>query len=293
MILLFVVTRDEAELLRLNLAHHLGWGFDHVAVADNDSTDATQDVLREFGDAVTAVRIGDPNDRFLALSRLLSEIEERRGAADWVAVSDTDEFWWTPDSDLPRLLSQMPAPLVAVNSDQKLFLPTELDPVAGPVYCRRSFRSSGANSPLHTSYVAGKSLYRAAWVRSHGVSGAHWSGDIPHALSRLKRPLVHHYMVDGEESFVAKVKAIDRWSPQVRNQLEVGTAGQAEQPFRFRDFKKAWWRIYEDAGESGLRDYYRSEYVISAGSLPTRLQHGEIVEDAEFAQFKRSGLEDH
>src|ERR1700745_406672 len=132
MILLFVVTRNEAELLRLNLAHHLGWGFNHIAVADNDSTDATQDVLREFGDAVTAMRIGDVNERFLALSKLLRNVEDRHGAVDWVAVSATDEVWWTPESDLPRLLSQVPDRLVAINSDQKLFLPTELDSAAGP-----------------------------------------------------------------------------------------------------------------------------------------------------------------
>ena len=91
---LFVVTRDEAELLRLNLAHHLAWGFDHVAIADNESTDATREVLNSFGDAVTAETIADPNDRFAALRRLVHRIEARHGQAQWVAVSDTDEFWW-------------------------------------------------------------------------------------------------------------------------------------------------------------------------------------------------------
>ena len=297
MVVLFVVTRNEAELLQLNLAHHLGWGFDHVAIADNESTDATQDVLRQFGDAVTATRIGDPNERFLALSRLLTEIEERHGAADWVAVSDTDEFWWTPDSDLPRLLSRVPDNIVAVNSRQKLFLPTEVDSVAGPVYCRRTFRTSSGKSPLHTSYTAGKSLYRAAWVRSHGVSNPHWSADIPHGLWRFKRLLVHHYMIDDEDSFVEKVKALERWSPQVRDQSEPGMAlheptTSQEQPVRFLAFKTAWWRLYEAAGEAGLRDYYRREYVISVERLPTCLERGELVDDTEFASFKRSNPDD-
>lgn len=293
MIILFVVTRNEPELLRLNLAHHLSWGFDHIAVADNESTGATQDVLREFGAAVSAMRIGDPNERFVALSRLLSEIEARHGAADWVAVSDTDEFWWTPESDLPGLLSRLPEDFVAVNSDQKLFLPTQLDSIAGPVYCRRTYRTSGANSPLHTSYRVGKSLYRAAWVRRYGVSDPHWCKNVPHAQPRFRRPLVHHYMIDDEESFVAKVKALERWSPQVRTRPQADTALHEELPVRFGAFKTAWWRVYEDAGETGLRDYYRREYVISASSLPIRLQRGEIVEDTEFANFKRFGLERH
>ena len=283
MLLLFVVTRNEGELLRLNLAHHLACGFDHVAVADNESTDSTQDVLRESGSAVSSMRIGSPYERYRALAKLLTAIEERYGRVDWIAVSDTDEFWWTPDDELGRLLARVPESMVAVNSDQKLFLPTELDSNSGPVYCRRTFRSSGTKSPLHTSYVSGKSIYRAAFVHSHGVLNPHWSGNIPHAPWRFKRPLVHHYMIDGEESFVRKVKGLEAWNRKVR---------ESPNGSQLREFKKVWWRVYETAGEAGVRDYYRREYVISAASLPTRLLHGEIVEDAEFATFKRLVLED-
>lgn len=297
MLVLFVLTRNEAELLRLNLAHHLGWGFDHVAIADNESSDATQDVLGQFGDSVISTRIGDPYERYRALSGLLAKLEERHGAADWVAVSDTDEFWWAPDSDLPRLLSRVPENVVAVNSDQKLFLPTELDALAGPVYCRRTFRTSGIKSPLHTSYVGGKSLYRAAWVRSQGVSNPHWSAGIPHGLWRFDRLLVHHYMIDDEDSFVAKVKTLERWNPRVRDPLEAGTASREpppskEEPASIRAFKTAWWRLYQTAGEGGLRDYYRREYVISSSRLATCLRSGDLVEDTAFARFKRSNADE-
>jgi len=271
-IVLFIPTRNEAELLRLNLAHHLEWGFDHVAIADNGSTDATQDVLREFGDSVTSTRIDDRFERYNALARLLLAIESEHGTVDWVAVSDTDEFWWTPDWEMRDLLSRVPDTLVAVNSDQKLFLPTELDPDSGPIYCRRTFRSSGTESPVHTSYISGKSLYRAAFVHSHGVLNPHWSGNIPHPLWRFKRPLVHHYMVDDEENFVRKVKGLD----------------PSKRKAPMRGFKANWWRIYQTAGEEGVREHFRREYILSASSLPVRVQHGEIVEDAEFAEFKRS-----
>ena len=281
MIILFVLTRNEGEMLRLNLAHHLAWGFDHVAVADNESTDATQDVLQEFGDAVTAMSIHEP-DRSAALSVLLPRIEERHGALEWVGVSDTDEFWWTPDATLRSTLARIPDRLVAVNSDQKLFLNTQLDAVTGPVYCRRTFRTTGTHSPLHTSYHKGKSLYRGAWLRQHPLLNPHWSVNVPHAVWRFERPLVHHYMIDGEESFVEKVKALERWNPRVRGSSERGD------PVAVSAFKTAWWRVYEAKGEAGLRDYYREEYVVSAGNLPIHIARGEVVEDLEFADFKRS-----
>ena len=46
MIVLLLTTKNEAEVLRLNLEHHLSWGVDHVVVCDNDSTDDTPDSSR-------------------------------------------------------------------------------------------------------------------------------------------------------------------------------------------------------------------------------------------------------
>ena len=94
--LLFVVTRNEADLLRQNLEHHLAWGFDHALVADNESDDATPEVLLSFGDAITHLRLASFHARHVALGTLLARAEARLGEARWVAVSDTDEFWWAP-----------------------------------------------------------------------------------------------------------------------------------------------------------------------------------------------------
>ena len=39
MIVLLLVTQNESELRRADIGHHLEWGVDHVAVADNASVD--------------------------------------------------------------------------------------------------------------------------------------------------------------------------------------------------------------------------------------------------------------
>jgi hypothetical protein len=269
------------------LAHHLGWGFDHVAIADNDSTDATQDVIGQFGDAVTATRISNPYDRYVALAGLLEQIEGRHGAVDWCGVSDTDEFWWAPGPDIRRLLEKIPETLLAVNSEQKLFLPTEVDPPSGPVYCRRTFRTSSTQSPLHSSYRTGKVLYRGAWVRTKGVTNPHWSWGIRGRVGRFDQPLIHHYMIDGEDSFVDKVKSLERWGTQVFAE-ELRKASRGWTPPMARPFKAEWWRLYEVSGEAGLRDYYRKEYLISAKRLNGHLERGDLIQDTQFASFKRS-----
>jgi len=290
---LFVVTRNEADLLRLNLAHHLAWGFDHVAIADNESTDATRDVLSSFGDAVTVEVIQDVNDRFASLGRLLHRIEARRGPAQWVAISDTDEFWWQPGNGLASLLASVPPSAVGLNTAQKLFLPTALDPTAGPCYLRRTWRTTGPASPLHSSYRRGKSMYRASWVRAHEISSAHWCTEVPSRPWRPARPLVHHYMINDEESFVQKVLALQRWSPEVgKTRVADDPAGQdahdaAELRRRFRDFKVEWWRVYSAGGEEAVRQYFRTKYMIPASAVPGHVARGELVQDTEFADYMR------
>ncbi|CAG0975943.1 hypothetical protein BURK1_01482 [Burkholderiales bacterium] len=288
---LFIVTRNEAELLRLNIAHHLAWGFDHVAIADNESDDATPDVIRDLGDAATSMRIPAPKERFAALRQLILRIESLHGPVGWVAVSDTDEFWWHPGGDLRGTLARLPPDVLGFNAQQKLFLPTALDPDEGPVYCRRTYRSAGPDSPLHTSYRRGKSIYRGAWARAHEVDDPHYCVSIPPERWRsTSRALVHHYMIDGEDSFVQKVTSRMRWNPSLRQVAAERRALRDDEAanFNFRGFKRVWWDIYATAGDAGLRSYYRSGYLISAQALPVHLSKGDLVLDREFADFART-----
>ncbi len=289
--LLFIVTRNEASLLRLNLAHHLAWGFDHALVADNESTDGTREVLDGFGDAVTRASVASPNDRFAALVALLARAEERHGPARWVAVSDTDEFWWGPGVDLNSTLRSIPGNILGVNAQQKLFLPTVADPRDGPIMCRRLHRTTRNDIPLHTSYVRGKSIYRAEWIRRALLSHAHRSPAIPPAAwLDLGAHFVHHYMIESEDAFVEKVRSFLGWEPWLQSLLDERRAMRDDEAehFRFRGFKREWWDLYATRGEEGLRDYYRSFYVLSEPMLREHLASGDLVLDRSFADYLHS-----
>jgi hypothetical protein len=285
----FIVTRNEAELLALNLAHHLQWGFDHVLIADNESTDATADVLRSFGDAVTSMRVARPNDRFVALSQLAHRIEDRLDGDSWIAFSDTDEFWWMPRRPLRALLDEVPAQVAVLNSPAKLFVPTGDDARVGPVYERLVHCATAPAAPPYAGYTGGKSLYRANWVLSHRVTDPHCCPYVPPARRRQSsKALVHHYMIDGEDDFVRTVTSLDRWG------LPLGpTPRPRSGEDRLGETKKAWWRLYVEAGEAGLRAYYRSTYVVPATALPERLAGGHLVRDDAFAAYCRARAAPH
>jgi hypothetical protein len=293
--LLFVVTRNEAAMLRLNLAHHLAWGFDRVLVADNESTDATADVLRAFGDAVATTTVADPNRRHVAMRELLAQHEARHGPAAWVAVSDTDELWWGAGVDLRAHLARVPPSIAALNLEQKLFLPTALDAPDGPLPARRTWRTARHDTPLHTSYVRGKSFYRADWLRGRTLDDNHRTSAIaPERWGTFGDLFVHHYMIEDEDAFVAKVRSRLRWNPSLRPSLDEKRPLRDDEAarYRFRGFKRAWWDLYATRGEAGLRDYYRTQYVVSRDALARHLAAGEIVEDRAFADYARARLSD-
>lgn len=47
-IILTLLARDEADIIRENILFHLNQGVDFIVATDNDSNDGTTEILREF-----------------------------------------------------------------------------------------------------------------------------------------------------------------------------------------------------------------------------------------------------
>lgn len=302
MMALLLITRNEAELLRVNLEHHLASGFDHVGVADHQSSDGTREVVESFGSGATytlfdgslgmAGRHGAGN---VARTRLFRLIEDRRGPIEWAAVSDTDEFWWTPGGTVCDVVRGLPHGAMGVNFEQKLFLPTALDRPEDVVYRRRIFRSSGPGSILHTSYSVGKSFYRGVWLRRHGVASAHWDNRIG-PRQRTEVAALHHYMFQDEDQFVSKVAWFIEDEPPMWRRVESLLDPARRRWHRPRralhrsmigKFKHEWWKIYTAGGETALRRYYRDVYSLDANAVRMHITCGDLIRDELFAESGR------
>lgn len=290
MIALLLVTQNESELLRWNIRHHLEWGVDHVGVADNDSTDATAEVAREFGDAVSYRRFPDFHERQTVRTAMLDDLRTRH-AVTWVGVADTDEFYWADRVDgIGDLLADTPDGIVGVNFDMKLFLPTDADRAGEPVFMSRAHRTGSSASPLHTSYRAGKSFYRADWLTT--ITDEHWCAEVPHPQFRHHEPAVHHYMVQDEDQFVQKVTRLISWAPPPDGRItraRWSRTPEIERPLPgwSAPFKKEWWGVYQGGGEAAVREYYRNVYTLAGARRRDALADGSLVEDAGFATWSR------
>ena len=107
-----LLVRDEADILALNLEHHLAQGIDHFIVTDNRSVDATPLILAEYVSRGLIDVIDEPSetyDQALWVTRMAEQAAS--DGADWVIHADADEFWIAhePGKTLRRVIEALPA----------------------------------------------------------------------------------------------------------------------------------------------------------------------------------------
>jgi predicted O-methyltransferase YrrM len=99
-----MVVRNEADILHLNLLHHLNNGIDQLLVIDNGSTDSTPELLARFSRTGRVAWLQhDGAFRQAEMITALASEAYLRGS-DWVIPIDADEFWYAPAGDLRALL---------------------------------------------------------------------------------------------------------------------------------------------------------------------------------------------
>ena len=94
-----LLVRDEADILALNLEHHISQGIDHFIVTDNGSVDTTPLILEEYVSRSLVDLIHEPSetyDQALWVTRMAEQAAS--DGADWVIHADADEFWIARES---------------------------------------------------------------------------------------------------------------------------------------------------------------------------------------------------
>jgi glycosyltransferase involved in cell wall biosynthesis len=98
-----MIVRNAADLIRVNVLHHLGIGLERLLVIDNGSSDGTRERLEALARELPVEFSVDSGPfRQEELTNGLAG-EARRQGADWVLPIDADEFFVGP-APLPQLL---------------------------------------------------------------------------------------------------------------------------------------------------------------------------------------------
>ncbi len=110
-----MMVRNEADILEVNVLHHLALGLDRILIVDNGSSDETPRILRRVA-ADRRIRFRRDEGSYRQ-SEIITELahEAYLDGADWVLPIDADEFWITADgSPLDEVLAATEAAALQV-----------------------------------------------------------------------------------------------------------------------------------------------------------------------------------
>ena len=120
-----LLVRDNADLLRDNIEFHRSQGVDYFIITDNGSEDETRDIAQTYvaqGLAELWSEAEDTYDQARWVTRMARAAYVEH-AADWVINNDADEFWLADGGSLRDRLAQAPAGFNAVYVERHNFPP--------------------------------------------------------------------------------------------------------------------------------------------------------------------------
>ena len=258
-----LLVRDEADVVRENLDFHFSQGVDFAIVMDNGSRDGTRELLRPY-EREGRIRVIDQEGLYdqapwyTQMARLAVSEE----AADWVLPNDADEFFCPADRSIREVLEGVSPGTSALICPRVNFVPTPED---GRAWWERMVLRERV--PVDK---AGRAL------RPKLIHRAHPELTIPKGNHRREEP------VDGE---VTQTDAIRVLHFQMRGwkQFERGVIlrggtlrGATGYKQRFNLNRRREYRIWR---RGGLRDYYSAR-------LKDEADH-EVVEDTAFRDLLR------
>lgn len=99
------MVRNEADIIHINVLYHLSLGLDRILIADNGSTDGTDEILQQLSAQDSRVQWSRDHGSFLP-SRIATGLarQAHEEGADWVVPVDADEFWHVRGGDLRGFL---------------------------------------------------------------------------------------------------------------------------------------------------------------------------------------------
>ena len=240
------VVRDEADIIEATVTRMLRQ-VDHVLIADNRSTDGTDEILRSL-DGVTVLVDPDPDfyvDRQQAKrTTALASLAAQRGAR-WAVPFDADEVWVTRDGRrLGDVLDALPDSVLLARADMANHVITDHDPPGPDPPARMVYRRPEFHRAPKVACRTGPGL----WIANGNHSATYRGVATPRRVDGLL--LVHHFPVRSAEQFVRKVSyradGKRRSSPTVPR-------------FPAPDIK-AGMRILEEEGENALEAKFDEEY---------------------------------
>ena len=229
-----MMVRNEADIIRVNVLHHLTHGIDHFLIVDNGSSDGTDKILQELSQTGRVQWTRDLGSfRQSEITTDLAREAFLRGA-DWVLPIDADEFWYAPRGSLKPVLEKSSAGALNVtivnfvqrfdqierSSAALLHMTRRTPEPVGPVERIRELVETRQNSFVEMVYppkcVSRASLALEIGVGNHGVTGVSGELEQTQEIVCLHAPLRSRAVLEAQVDHGRRVAAAGNllaWQP--------------------------------------------------------------------------------
>lgn len=268
-----LVVRNEADIVRANVDYHLANGVDFVIATDHGSTDGTLEILREYEKLGVLEAISDPRPGHHQSRRVTRMVEFARvkHGADWVINNDADEFWWPLVGNLRDVFAAVGDRYAQIAVPRRNFRPLP-DPAPGeavvPFHQRLVYREALSPSLTHQPKIAHRPLDGIVVAPgNHRLTPP----DLPFLpLDGLLE--IFHFPMRSYKQFERKVAQIGRGYELLSDR----SPGVGQDQLRLLELQRA----------GGLPAHYR-ELELDDDSLQRGLRSGAIVADRRLRDFMR------
>ncbi|MDD3450270.1 MAG: glycosyltransferase family 2 protein [Gammaproteobacteria bacterium] len=212
-----LLVRDEADIIRQNVEFHLRHGVDFIIATVNRSRDGTREILEPYARSGVLRLIDEPGDEFTQsrwVNRMGQLALERHGATQ-LFHADADEFWFPRSGDLKDELLERPlldllqVPVTNIllqdRGGAESFPRDTIQRVIG-AYAAPDIREASKRRSLYLFRHPPKVLLRCARGLPPVTNGNHRVRDGKRCLTAPSRDItIYHYPLRGWEQFRSKV----------------------------------------------------------------------------------------
>lgn len=270
-----LLVKNEADIIRQNIKFHLDCGVDHIIVADNESTDGTWDLLKECerdGQLTVTRQDGDDYRQDEWVTRMALNARDSFGA-DWIINCDADEFWVAKGYNLKDAI-------LATNGNVLLIeRQNMLPPLRGGVGDATLSMTEAVVRPKEGAFSIMTRIGQKAFVEAKSLVHVGF-GNHDVKLCAEKRidvaPIVGiHYPVRGYKHF--ELKVAQGGSAIERNSAVPQSTG---------NHWRGWYKLYQ---EGRLREAYES-YIPSQPERRALRRAGHLATDLRVANLMKQQL---
>jgi glycosyl transferase family 2 len=269
-VVMTLLARDEADIVRDQLEFHLNAGVDFVIAMDNLSQDGTTEILEAYARDGHLHLIRQEGE-YLRQAEWITGMGRMAATdfgADWVIHSDADEFWWPRGESLKDVLASIPARYGIVRALLRHFVPRPDD---GSSFAERMTVRISTSSPINDP----RSLFRPNLKVIHRADpNVNVSIGSQRLIDSPLVPLRGWYPV---EFFHFPVRSLEQCARKYAHQQIA--PGQTPSPYYDRV------RELIDAGR--LDDVWES-LVVDKAALARGLEEGTLVTDSRLRDALRT-----